>query len=196
MTPVLLLHGYTMHGASFAADTAPLFAGGALAPVPLDAPLACGPGATLLDPRPPHRTWWDATDDGRVYAGWEQARDTVGRALADHPGAAVLGFSQGAMLAALVAAWSARGELPPVGRVVLVAGRRPRAEALQGAFSAPIPVPSLHVVGARDPMAPLAPELAACFRDPVVAPWGGPHVVPTRGPAAERIVAFLTGSPG
>ncbi len=191
MTPVLLLHGYTMNGTSFAADLAPLFAETSLLPVPLDAPFACAPGSTLLDRRPPHHTWWRATDDGAVYEGWEEARDTVARALTAHPGAAVLGFSQGAMLAALVAAWSSRGVVPLVARVVLVAGRRPRAEALQSWFSAPIAVPSLHVAGARDPMAPFAPELARCFVDAVELSWGGPHVVPTRGPAAEQLRAFL-----
>jgi predicted esterase len=193
VTPVLLLHGYTMNGASFASDTAPLFTGGALLPVPLDGPFPCGSDATLLDRRPPHHTWWRATDDGSVYAGWEAARDVVGRALAAHPGAAVLGFSQGAMLAALVAAWSARGELPPVSRVVLVAGRRPRAVDLQAALATPVAVPSLHVTGERDPMAPLSPELEACFVAPETLRWPGPHVVPTRGPASERIRSFLVG---
>ena len=170
---------------------APLFAGAPLRPVALDAPFACAPDAAVLDPRPPHRTWWRATDDGAVYAGWEEARSVVAAALAAHPGAAVLGFSQGAMLGALVAAWSAAGAVPPVSRVALVAGRRPRAADLQALFAAPIAIPSLHVIGARDPLAALAPELVACFTGAERCDWPGPHVVPTRGPAAERLRAFL-----
>lgn len=171
---------------------APLFDGAPLRPVPLDAPFPCAPDAGALDPRPPHLTWWRATDDGAVYAGWEEARAVVASALAAHPGAAVLGFSQGAMLGALVAAWSAAGALPPVSRVALVAGRRPRAVDLQPAFEAPIAIPSLHVVGARDPLAALAPDLQACFVGAERLDWPGPHVVPTRGPAAARLRAFLS----
>lgn len=188
--PVLLLHGYTQHGASFAADVAPLF-GGDLVAVPLDAPFEAGSGASRLDPRPPHRTWWDATDDGAEYRGWERVLDVVAEALSAHPGSALLGFSQGAMAAAVVCAAAAAGRGPRPSRAVLAAGRRPRATALQPLFAAPIDVPSLHVVGARDPLAAFAGELEACFVSPRSLPWPGPHVVPTRGPAAEAIRAFL-----
>lgn len=183
-----------MHGASFAADVAPLFAGAPLLPVPLDAPHACGPGSSLLDPRPPHLTWWRASDDGAVYDGWERALEVVAAALRAHPGAALLGFSQGAMAAAMVLGAASQGLAPRPSRAVLVAGRRPRALDLQRFFTSPLDVPTLHVAGARDPMAPLAPELEACFVDPRRLPWPGPHVVPTRGPAADAVRDFLVGA--
>ncbi len=197
---LVLLHGYTQNGRALRADLAPLLdrleGFEVLSP---DAPFACDPaalarlgGALAVDPaRAPHLTWWRATDDGAAYHGWETARAELARLLEGGGPAGVLGFSQGAMLAACAAAWSARGELPPLDFAVMVAGRVPRATDLRPLFESPVPVRSLHVWGARDPMAGLSPELADRFVGAERLPWEGPHVVPTRGAAAEVLVGFL-----
>ena len=180
---LVALHGYTQSGAVLEAALRPLL--GERQAVFPDAPFAAATGA---------RTWWRASDDGRVYEGWERTRDLLAGLLeAAGPDPVLFGFSQGAMVAACAAAWSLRGELPALARVVLVAGMPPRAEALQPLFAAPLAVRSLHVVGARDPMAAAGPLLAARFVDPEVLTWDGPHVVPTRGPASVRLGAFLAG---
>ena len=106
----------------------------------------------------------------------------------------VLGFSQGAMLAAATAALSARGELPAIRFAILIAGMQPRAELMQPWFATPIDVPSLHVWGLRDlRSAPGSQALVARF-DPRTArtiTWPGPHVIPTSGTAADAIVEFI-----
>ncbi len=81
-TTLLALHGFTLNGAIMRQSL------GALAErfeqhvelVCLDAPHTCSAGAVdrlyaRLDvPRlpPPHLCWWDASDDGLVYNGWEE----------------------------------------------------------------------------------------------------------------------------
>jgi predicted esterase len=203
-TTLIALHGYTLNGEAMRAQLGPLH--GALAahvdvmcpdaPHPCDAASVDRLYAAWRMPRAalPHLTWWDSTDDGRVYRGWEATRDLVHDLVATHGPAGLLGFSQGAMLAATVAAAAARGEMPGVRFVVVVAGRTPRAEALQPLFDRPIAVPSLHVWGDSDALTgPFCPELVERF-DPAtreVARWNGAHVIPTSGPAADAVVDFV-----
>ncbi|HYQ00564.1 MAG TPA: alpha/beta fold hydrolase [Polyangiaceae bacterium] len=200
---LLVLHGYTMNGAVMREALEPLAT--ALEPkvrlVCLDAPHTC---STAMVERlyrgmrpsqlPPHLYWWNASDDGLEYNGWEETRALVSEALERHAPASILGFSQGAIVAAAVAALCARGELPPVTAAVLVAGRKPRAAVFQAAFAEPIALPSLHVWGERDTLTgQYCEELVECFSAPQreVVRWPGGHVLPTRGPAHEAIVRFV-----
>lgn len=201
-TTLIALHGYTMNGAVMRAHLGPL-AAALEAHVDLvcpDAPLACAPDSVerlyALWQRPrapgPHRTWWDSNDDGSVYRGFEDTRDTLAALLDRHEPAALLGFSQGAMLAAAIAALAVRGEAPPIRFAVLVAGRVPRAVSLQPLFTAPIDLPSLHVWGERDTLTgAMSPALRDAFVGAEALVWPGPHVVPSTGPEAERIVDFV-----
>lgn len=118
-TTLIALHGYTLNGGAMRRQLGPLLP--ALeAHVDLvfpDGTLECAAAsvdrlyAALPMPRaaPPHRTWWDANDDGRVYRGWDETREVVRGLLEKHAPAGILGFSQGSMLASAVAALSARG---------------------------------------------------------------------------------------
>jgi predicted esterase len=203
-TTLLAFHGYTLNGARMREQMGELV--GALAPhvdlVFPDAPHTCASASVdrlyqaLNAPRapPPHLSWWDATDDGTVYRGWEQTEAAVRSWAAGASPVGVLGFSQGAMLAATVAALSSSGAFPPIRFAVLVAGSKPRAIALQPHFQTSIRVPSLHVIGDADRLTDgHAPALADRF-DPTtreVHRWPGPHMIPTRGPAAAAIVDFV-----
>jgi pimeloyl-ACP methyl ester carboxylesterase len=134
---LLALHGFTMNGEVLQKALGPLSA--ALSPkvrvVCLNAPHACSEAtvarmyAGLASERlsPPHLSWWNATDDGLEYRGWEETFDIVSAALERYAPASVLGFSQGAILATAVAALSQRGELPHVHGAVLIACRALRA---------------------------------------------------------------------
>jgi predicted esterase len=143
---------------------------------------------------PPHLSWWDATDDGSVYQGWEQTENAVRALMRDASAVGVLGFSQGAMLAAAVAALSSAGAFPPIRFAVLVAGRKPRAVALQPYFESPIAIPSLHVIGEADRVTGHHASALVEHFDPAtreVHRWPGPHMIPTRGPAAAAILDFV-----
>jgi pimeloyl-ACP methyl ester carboxylesterase len=203
-TTLVCLHGFTQNGTRLRARVDALAR--QLSPqveaVYPDAPHACsqagvdrlyaGSGIPLQPP--PYLCWWDASDDGHIYRGWETTRDRMRELCTGHNRLLVLGFSQGAMLAAALAGLSAAGDFPAIAGVVLVAGGIPRSKLLRPLFETPIRVPSLHVWGERDVMAragspALVEAFAADKRE--LAIWPGPHAVPTRGPAANAIVQFL-----
>jgi len=200
---LLVFHGFTMNGEVMREALAPVAT--ALEPkvrlVCLNAPHPCSAVTVERMYRgsepalsAPHLCWWNASDDGLVYRGWEETRDLVREALDRYAPASILGFSQGGILAAAVAALSASGQLPPVHAAVLVAGRKPRAAQLQAAFMEPVPVASLHVWGERDTLTgQYCEELVGAFSaaEREVVRWPGGHVVPTHGPAYDAIVRFV-----
>jgi predicted esterase len=198
---LLVLHGYTMNAETMREHMKGLasqFPEGVKV-VYASAPQTCSAGgvdrfygASKRLP-PPYLTWWDSSDDGTEYRGWEAARDAVRSLLNEHGPAGVLGFSQGAILASALAAWSERGDIPALRFVMLVAGRTPRATALQPLFERPIRVPSIHVWGERDGMAEGSRELTGRFDEATreVVTWEGTHRVPSKGPGADAIVRML-----
>jgi predicted esterase len=205
-TLLLALHGFTQNGSVMRVAVAPIAAqleSHVRVECP-DGPTACSEASVARlqsvlggDRVPaPHCAWFDATDDGREYRGFDKtlARLTgiIERSGAQRVG--LLGFSQGAILGASLAALAARGRFPKLDFAVLVAGRIPRADELKPLFDAPLPLPSLHVWGERDKLSgPGSTELTQAFaaenRTSVV--WPGPHVIPTRGPGSEAIVEFI-----
>lgn len=200
---LLNLHGFTQNGDVLREHLGPLF--GAL-PAQVTCVYPHGPHACSAESLarlramiggeqpPPHLSWWNATDDGRVYRGLEQTLASLAAEIGVDEAFGVLGFSQGALLAAALAGLAERGEFARPAFVVLVAGRIPRADVLRPLFERPLAVPSLHIWGERDPMALAeAPKLADKF-DPTLRelmPWDGPHVLPTFGPAADSILTFI-----
>jgi predicted esterase len=114
--------------------------------------------------------------------------------IADVSAVGLFGFSQGAMLAATLAAMSDAGSFPPVRFAVLVGGRKPRAAALQPLFEKPITVPSLHVIGDADKLSGTHASALVDHFDPAtreIHRWPGSHMIPTRGPAAAAILDFV-----
>jgi predicted esterase len=143
--------------------------------------------------KPPNLQWWDASDDGLTYVGWSATRAQLAAEVERHEAVGLLGFSQGAAVAASLAAASGRGEFPKLAFVVLIAGFIPRAVDIAPLFADPVRVPSLHVWGETDPFARHAPALLQRF-DPKtreVLTWPGRHVVPTRGSAGDALVGFV-----
>jgi len=167
-----------------------------------DAPHVCTPDAAeaafaawrMAPPEPPYLRWWRASDDRAVYEGWEASCARVRGLVPEQARVGVLGFSQGAMLAASLAALSAQGRFPTLHCAVLIAGGVPRAHDLSPLFEQPIAVPSLHVWGERDPIASSsAPRLAERFEEAQreTVSWPGSHSIPQSGPAAATIARFV-----
>jgi predicted esterase len=202
-TALICLHGFTMNGAGLKHMMAPVEP--LLAPtVDLVYPDAPHPAsddsvaaiAQLMGgfrPKPPNLQWWNASDDGASYVGWEATRARIAAELAAQPRAGLLGFSQGAAVAAALAAASSQGLFPPVRFVIAIAGFLPRAHDITPLFAAPVRVPSLHVWGLADSMAKHAPQLAERFEPAQreLVTWPGRHTIPTTGAAAETILAFV-----
>lgn len=205
MKTLLALHGFTQNGVAMRESMRAIETRlpASLRVVYPDAPNVCAAESVerlfaqwkAPRPAPPHLCWWDATDDGRTYRGWEATRSQLAPLLGGPEPVGVLGFSQGAILATVLAGLASRGELPNLACVVLIAGRTPRAEVLAPLFAAPLRIPSLHVWGERDALngdgaVLLSERFDAAQRS--IAIWPGPHVVPGEGPAADAIVDFLT----
>jgi predicted esterase len=206
-TALLALHGFTMNGAGLRRLMSGLEARLSEsvdlifpnAPNVVSEPSVAELERRMAVPRgaPPHLQWWNASDDGRAYQGWDNSLALLREALERHPGAGVLGFSQGAAAAAAVAALACRGLLPPVRFAVLVAGFTPRSEELAPLFSEQpgeqLEVPSLHVWGLKDPFGKHGPALVEKFSaaSRQVLSWPGGHSVPQSGEAGDALVAFL-----
>ncbi|XP_061326042.1 esterase OVCA2 [Pezoporus flaviventris] len=200
---LLALHGYRQSGPRFRQRTGALRKAlrGRAELVPVSAPHTVPGGGEDGNDDPP-RGWWfsgpgtfEAAEAAAEPAGLEESLSAVAAALAEHgPIDGLLGFSQGAALAAMVCALRARGDPRfPVGFAILVAGFASRAPAHGHFYREPIALPTLHVVGDTDAViaASLSRELAQCFVEPVVLSHPGGHFVPAAAAQRKAYLDFL-----
>jgi hypothetical protein len=209
---LLCLHGYQQNAAAFRRVTARLQA--VLSPgVVLD----CLDGFYVADEErnvTPALTWWrlsrtDGPDGGGnggyTYGGaWEAVQYVVDRLINQGPYDGILGFSQGAAMASVVAA-VVHGEAPTPSLAlsadlranlrrqlrfgIFIGGFKPRDPALHFLYAQPIPtMQTLHVIGeADDVLRPvLSCELRGAFAVAEVFEHPGGHVIPSDGAAAAR----------
>uniref|UniRef100_A0A8C3EXQ8 Esterase OVCA2 n=1 Tax=Chrysemys picta bellii TaxID=8478 RepID=A0A8C3EXQ8_CHRPI len=212
---LLGLHGYRQNQRSFHERTGALrkaLRGRAelvsvSAPHPVPGPAAEHGNGAGRSPEPQDaepRGWWfsrpreetfDALEEAAACKGLDESLDTVARALAEHgPFDGLLGFSQGAALAALVCALQQRGDARfPFEFAILVAGFKSRAAPHSSYYREPIAVPSLHVLGDTDRVIPpgLSRELASHFVGPAVLTHPGGHFVPASAPQKRAYLEFL-----
>ncbi len=141
-----------------------------------------------------HRMWFRASDDVRTYLGWPETEALFADLLQTDEPTGLLGFSQGGIVASALCALSQHGRVPQVDFAVLIAGAPARSEELAAYFTAPIEIPSLHLIGRRDRVMGDAPgRLVECYsprgRQQVI--WEGGHVIPQVGQAADVLVDFV-----
>ncbi|KAF4791091.1 Esterase OVCA2 [Turdus rufiventris] len=202
---LLALHGYRQSARRLRQRTGALRKAlrGRAELVAIDAPHRLPAGAEDdPDGDDPPRGWWfsgpgtfEAGEAAAAPAGLEESLSAVAAALAEHgPFDGLLGFSQGAALAAMVCALRARGDPRfPVAFAVLVAAFASRAPAHGHFYREPIALPTLHVVGDTDAViaAPLSRELAQCFVEPVVLTHPGGHFIPVAPAQKKAYLEFL-----
>ncbi|XP_032119301.1 esterase OVCA2 [Sapajus apella] len=176
-------------------------------PVP-DAP---GPESARSDfgscpPEEQPRGWWFSEQEADVFSaleepavcrGLEEALGTVAQALNRlGPFDGLLGFSQGAALAALVCALGQAGDsrFPLPRFVILVSGFCPRGLGFkESILQRPLSLPSLHVFGDTDKVIP-SPEsmqLASRFPEAVTLTHSGGHFIPAAAPQRQAYLKFL-----
>ncbi|NXK44445.1 OVCA2 Esterase, partial [Chauna torquata] len=201
---LLALHGYRQSERRFRQRTGALRKAlrGRAELVALSAPHPVPGGEDDGDSDDPPRGWWfsgpgtfEAVEVAEAPAGLEESLSAVAAALVEHgPFDGLLGFSQGAALAAMVCALRARGDPRfPVAFAILVAGFASRAPAHGHFYREPIALPTLHVVGDTDAViaAHLSRELAQCFVEPVIVTHPGGHFVPVAAPQKKAYLDFL-----
>ena len=149
-------------------------------------------------------SWWSYPAGQRSYSadsytGAEESIAAVEAALATGEFCGLLGYSQGAMLAAVVAARAALGEADPeatahlrfavICSAALPAPYRPLLERLRANSSTTLPsstLPTLHCLSQSDQMNPpeLGEELAGCFGASAQLLW---HDAGHKLPPRERL---------
>ncbi|KAI9164660.1 Ovarian cancer-associated protein 2 [Blastocladiella emersonii ATCC 22665] len=197
---ILCLHGYTQNAAVFSKRTGVLrkHLKGKADLVYISAPHAPDSYVASPDMDPAEegqRAWWNMTDSptGPVYSGFDAGLAHVASALdAQGPFDGILGFSQGAAMAALAAL---RVPHPSLKFVICVSGfvSRDPAHAPWYEPAGGCTVPSLHVWGTADAWVPPAKsmELARAFASPTVFEHGGAHYVPMDAAGKAAVADFL-----
>ncbi|XP_041582725.1 esterase OVCA2 [Vulpes lagopus] len=159
-----------------------------------------------LPPEEQPRGWWFSEQEADVFnalsqptvcRGLEEALGTVAQALKRlGPFDGLLGFSQGAALAALVCALGQAGDarFPLPKFIILVSGFCPRGlgpeeSVLQG----PLSLPSLHVFGDTDCVIPSqeSMQLASRFTGAITLTHPGGHFIPVAAAQRQAYLNFL-----
>ena len=175
---VLCLHGYAQTAAEFGAHFKRVASACPSAEfVYLDAPHVV---PSTMIPGKEGRAWWRPSKNAEgqwEFDGVDDSLEVVRRCVSADPAiTAVMGFSQGATLASLLAGLHARdgrdSPVPDLRRAAFAGGfafapARPNHERL---FRAPLVLPSLHVTGANDKIvSPRSSQrLAALFAAPAL----------------------------
>jgi pimeloyl-ACP methyl ester carboxylesterase len=153
-----------------------------------------------------HYDWFSAnTDPGsgvKTYHALERSLDAIGAAVEGRELAGVLGFSQGAAMAIIVAALALRGDarVRGVRFGLFMSGFKPVFQQprlfeypIAGAF------PRLFAIGAEDPIFPgdaaYLTSMAEAFEGPpseLVVVRGLGHEIPSEPSDVERIARFVT----
>ncbi|OWK14076.1 DPH1 [Cervus elaphus hippelaphus] len=160
-------------------------------------------------PCPPEeqpRGWWFSEQEADVFLaleeptacrGLEEALGTVAQALNKlGPFDGILGFSQGAALAALVCALGQAGDphFPLPRFVILVSGFCPRGLGLmEPIMQGPLSLPSLHVFGDTDGVIPSQESVQLCsrFNGAITLTHSGGHFIPAAAPQRQAYLKFL-----
>ncbi|XP_061659947.1 esterase OVCA2 [Syngnathoides biaculeatus] len=204
---VLCLHGYRQNGASFREKT------GALRKllkkkvnfVYVDAPHLLEGAQGSGGEEPERRGWWFSDPGARTFSAQQRCEESSGldesvaavlqAVRRDGPFDGILGFSQGAALAAMLCALQESGRKPDLAFrfAVLVAGFRSGCAQHLSFYSAPLATPSLHVLGLDDGVIPadMSRDLLPVFRDPHVLTHPGGHFVPAASAHRQNYQNFL-----
>jgi len=194
---VLCLHGYAQNGAILRDRS-----GGFRKPLKksrfemtyIDGPYGCtkdGEEVEAADANMLRRAWWRGSSAAETYDGWPEARETLAEMWHRERFDGLLGFSQGAGAAAMLAA-----ELRP-SFAILVSGFVPRdREAAASLLAGVEGVPTLHVYGDADAL--VEPErsraLVDLFSDAAVIVHEGGHMLPSSSVVRRSVVEFLGAS--
>jgi len=134
----------------------------------------------------PYFEWWNAhkkSDGSWTYENAHVSLSLLEDVFKLHgPFDGVMGFSQGAGMAALISGMQRSGtilrEQPPLRFVICFAGIRVRDAKLEEYYRAMRPIHSLHIFGDRDPIKGLTNLLIESFDSPVVIRHTRGHVIP------------------
>ncbi|KAL3728680.1 hypothetical protein ACJRO7_033286 [Eucalyptus globulus] len=138
---------------------------------------------------PPYFEWFQANQDFTEYENFEECIAFIEDFMVKNgPFDGLLGFSQGAMLAATLPGMQAEGlvltKVPKIKFLILIAGAKLGGSTYgapplaANAFSSPVKCPSLHVIGENDFLKPESIAQLDLFVDPIVLHHPKGHTIP------------------
>ncbi|TKY69924.1 Rhodanese domain-containing protein 6 [Spatholobus suberectus] len=152
---------------------------------------------------PPYYEWFQANEDFTEYSNFEECLAYIQDYMVKNgPFDGLLGFSQGAILAAALPGMQAQGvalgKVDKIKFLIVISGAKFGGEKFgmpklaSNAFSKPIDCPSLHFIGEKDFMKPESIALLEAFQDPVVIHHPKGHTVPKLDDTNLEIVVNFT----
>lgn len=142
-------------------------------------------------------SWWNASDDGKEYRGWRDSVAYIQEFMeSEGPFHGILGFSQGAAMAAVVAASAPKTAKCELSFGIMIGGFPPRDPDLQALIKespALRQIQSLHVIGEADEVVKpgYSRMLAQAFHSPSFLLHPGGHYIPTSQSHCERFIEFI-----
>ncbi|KAL9328617.1 hypothetical protein ACSQ67_003620 [Phaseolus vulgaris] len=138
---------------------------------------------------PPYYEWFQANEDFSEYRNFEECVAYIeDYMLKNGPFDGVLGFSQGAILAAALPGMQAQGvalgKVDKIKFLIVISGAKfggnkfGMPKLASNAFSKPIDCLSLHIIGEKDFMKEESVALLGAFQNPVVIHHPRGHTVP------------------
>lgn len=152
---------------------------------------------SLFDP--PYYEWFQSCQGFTEYYNFDECLAYLEDYMIKHgPFDGLLGFSQGAILSAAFPGMQSEGtaltRVPMIKFVIIISGAMfggfefglPKQAA--DAYSSPIKLPSLHIIGEKDFLKEPGIALLESFQDPFVIYHPNGHVVPRLDDKAEEIM--------
>lgn len=148
---------------------------------------------------PPYFEWFQFNEDFTDYTNLEECISYLCKHITTNgPYDGLLGFSQGATLAALLLGYQAQGKVlkehPPMKLFISISGAKFRKESIREvAYKDTINVRSVHFIGAKDYLRLPSEELTTAFHNPLILRHPQGHTVPRLDEAAvEQLRNFTT----
>ncbi|KAK2374209.1 dihydrofolate reductase [Trifolium repens] len=138
---------------------------------------------------PPYYEWFQSNEDYTEYRNFEECIVYIeDYMLKNGPFDGVLGFSQGAVVAAALPGMQAQGvafqKISKIKFMILISGalfrglKYGKPKLATHAFSKPIDCPSLHIIGEKDYLKPESMILLEAFVNPVLIHHPKGHEIP------------------
>ncbi|XP_010025399.2 esterase AGAP003155 isoform X1 [Eucalyptus grandis] len=138
---------------------------------------------------PPYFEWFQGNQDYTEYENFKECIDFIEDFMVKNgPFDGLLGFSQGAVLAAALPGMQAEGlvftKVPEIKFLILISGAKLGGSKFSApplaanAFSSPVKCPSLHVIGENDLVKPDSIALLDSFVDPIIVHHLEDHTIP------------------
>ncbi|XP_065870035.1 uncharacterized protein [Euphorbia lathyris] len=192
---ILCLHGFRTSG-SFLQKQISKWDSSIFAPFHLDFPNGIFPAGGKSEIEgifpPPYFEWFQYNEEFTEYTNLEECINYLCNYITkEGPFDGLLGFSQGATLAALLIGYQTQGKIlkehPAMKLFISISGAKFRDPSIcEIAYKDTIKVKSVHFIGAKDWLKLPSEDLATAFHDPLIIRHPQGHTVPRLDEEATR----------